>query len=296
MQLTLPARLPFSLSAVIASHGWVELTPFSVDWDNVRLKYIACLNAGRVEELIIQEAGHNRIRVEVDGKLCAVEQIELKQKVEWMLGLDLDFSVFYALARHEPKLERVEQRAQGRLLRSPTVFEDAVKTILTTNTSWAGTMRMVEALVTQFGTPLSDGTGRCAFPTAEQLAVTDAKTLRSVARLGYRAPYVVDLAVAVTSGMLDLESLKTSDVPTGELREYLLTIKGIGSYAAANLLMILGRYDFLPVDSSAVKRVSFEWYGRAPVGQVEVEAAFEQWAEWKALAYWFWDWSYRRSA
>lgn len=59
------------------------------------------------------------------------------------------------------------------------------------------------------------------------------------------------LARAVASGALDLEVLKTADLPTLELRKRLLAIKGVGDYAAANLLMLLGHYDFLPVDSWA---------------------------------------------
>jgi len=90
---------------------------------------------------------------------------------------------------------------------------------------------------------------------------------------------------------LDLEALKHSDLPTPELRKRLLGLKGVGDYAAANLLMILGRYDAIPVDSWALKMVSNEWYGGAPVGRAEVEAAFEGWGEWKGLAYWLWDWT-----
>ena len=63
-------------------------------------------------------------------------------------------------------------------------------------------------------------------------------------------------------------------------------------YFAANLLMLLGRYDFVPVDSWALKLVSHEWYGGESVGRGEVEGAFERWGEWQGLAYWLWDWSY----
>jgi hypothetical protein len=44
----------------------------------------------------------------------------------------------------------------------------------------------------------------------------------------------------------------------------------------ANLLMLLGRYDFVPVDS-ALTLVSHELYGGELVGRAEVEAAFERW-------------------
>jgi 3-methyladenine DNA glycosylase/8-oxoguanine DNA glycosylase len=58
--------------------------------------------------------------------------------------------------------------------------------------------------------------------------------------------------------------------------------------------MLLGRYDFVPVDSMAIKRVSHEWYDGKPVGRGEVEQAFKQWGKWKGLAYWFWDWTGER--
>ena len=289
MRLTLSACPPFSLPAVVKSHGWIRLAPFRGDEHTGGLTYVERLDAGRAVEMLIQETTGG-VSVEVDGKLSESEREEVARDVEWMLGLEQDFSAFYALARDEPKLAHAEGKAQGRILRSPTLFEDVVKTILTTNTSWTGTIRMVKALVAHFGSPLPADPTRHAFPTPDQLAATDETTLRSAAGLGYRAPYVLELARSVEA--LDLEALKAADIPTPQLRKRLLAIKGVGEYAMANLLMILGRYDFVPVDSWALKLVSHEWYGGEPVGRAEVEAAFERWGEWKGLAYWFWDWSY----
>ena len=290
MRLTLSARPPFSLSAVVRSHGWIRLAPFREDERTGGLTCVERLQSGRVVALLIQQASDG-VCVEIDGQLSEDETEDVERQVAWMLALNQDSSAFYALARQEPKLAHVEERAQGRILRSPTMFEDTVKTILTTNTSWGGTIRMVEALVSRFAPPLPGDPARHAFPTPDQLAATDVDTLRTVTRLGYRAPYVLELARQVADGTLDLEGLKSSDVPTPELRRRLLAIKGVGDYAAANLLMLLGRYDFLPVDSWALKMVSQEWYNGEPVGRAEVEAAFERWGEWKGLAYWFWDWS-----
>jgi len=245
--------------------------------------------------MVIQEVVDG-VSVEVGHPLNAPERDQLTRQIQWMLGLEQEYSVFYSLARQEPKLAHIEERAQGRLLRSPTLFEDVVKTILTTNTTWSGTIRMVEALVSQLGDPWLGDPARHAFPTPDQVAAADEETLRSSTRLGYRAPYVLELARDVASGTLDLDSLKTADLPTPQLHKRLLAIKGVGQYAAANLLMLLGHYDFLPVDSWALKLVSHEWYAGEPVGRAEVEAAFERWGEWKGLAYWFWDWSYTGEA
>ena len=291
--MTLSACPPFSLPAVVKSHGWVRLAPFREDEHTGGLTYVERLDTGRVVEMLIQEATGG-VSVEVDGPPSEAERDEIARDVEWMLGLEQDFSAFYTLARGEPKLAHVAGKAQGRILRSPTLFEDTVKTILTTNTSWAGTIRMVKALVAHFGSPLPADPTRHAFPTPDQLAATDEATLRSAAGLGYRAPYVLELARSVEA--LDLEALKAADIPTTQLRKRLLAIKGVGEYAMANLLMILGRYDFVPVDSWALKMVSHEWYSGEPVGRAEVEAAFERWGKWKGLAYWFWDWSYAGEA
>jgi 3-methyladenine DNA glycosylase/8-oxoguanine DNA glycosylase len=295
MELTLSARAPFSLSTVVQSHGWIRLAPFAEDDHTGGLTYVGQLGSGQVVEMLVQEVPGG-VSVEVDARLSEAQGAQLARQVAWMLGLDQDFTAFYALARGEPGLAQAEARAQGRLLRSPTLFEDTVKTILTTNTSWTGTIRMVQALVSQFGAPLPADPARRAFPSPERLAATDAETLRSAAGLGYRAPYVLELARSVASGALDLEGFKSAGIPTPQLRQQLLAVKGVGDYAAANLLMLLGRYDFVPVDSWALRLVSHEWYAGQPVGRAEVEAAFEHWGEWKGLVYWLWDWSYTSGA
>lgn len=290
MEITLPARPPFSLYSVIHSHGWIRLHPFREEGDSSGMAYLAQLDSGQVVELHIQETP-NGVDISFDSELNADDCTEIERAASWMLGLDQDFSAFYQMARQEPRLANAAQRAQGRILRSPTLFEDVIKTILTTNTLWAATIRMNNNLVSQFGAQLPTNPTRRAFPSPARLAETDEETLRAQTRLGYRAPYVLDLARKVNGGELDLEALKTADLPTSELRKSLLAIKGIGNYAAANLLMLLGHYDYVPVDSWALKMVSQEWHGGEPVSQKDVEAAFEQWGAYKGLAYWLWDWS-----
>jgi 3-methyladenine DNA glycosylase/8-oxoguanine DNA glycosylase len=291
MEWTLAARQPFLLSSVVGSHGWVQLPPFGRDETGAGLQRVERLDSGRVVDLRITPAPCG-VCVQVEASLAEEEQAEVSAKVGWMLGLDQDLAPFYELARDEPKLAAVEEKAQGRVLRSPALFEDVVKTILTTNTAWGGTKRMAVALVERLGSPLPGDLERRAFPTPEQVAAVDEGYLRDEVRLGYRSPYVLALARAVAAGELDLEALKVADLPTAELRKRLLALKGVGAYAAANLLMILGRYDDLPIDSWAYKMVSHEWHGGEPVGPEEVKAAFAHWGQWQGLAYWFWEWSY----
>ncbi|HZD11633.1 MAG TPA: hypothetical protein VE553_09855 [Candidatus Binatia bacterium] len=290
MEITLTAPTPFSLPAVVNSHGWVQLVPFQRH-DDGTFGYVARLANGRV--LAYRAAPMaGGLTVSTSARLNEVEKAELAEQVRWTVGLDQDLSPFYELAREHPRLGHVPTHYRGRLLRSPTLFEDVVKTILTTNTTWSGTIRMVTNLVGQWGDSLPGDAGRHAFPTPEQLAAASADVLRREAGLGYRAPYIRELAQAVASTELALEALKYSKLPTPDLRRELLNIKGVGNYAAANLLLILGRYDHIPIDSWALRMVSQEWHDGESIGPAEVEAAFAEWGHWKGLAYWFWDWTH----
>jgi len=290
MELKLTARPPFSLSSVMFSHGWIRLAPFVEDEASGGLQYVLHLRSGRAVDLAISEADGG-VLVTTEAALGPDETAEVGDAVTWMLGLDQDFSAFYEHCRYEPKLAHAQGSARGRLLRSATLFEDVVKTLLTTNTAWSGTVRMNAALVDLYGEPATKGGSRRAFPTPAALARTSVEELRAGAKLGYRAPYVLELARAADSGELDLEALKRTELPTPELRKRLLSLKGVGGYAAGNLLNLLGRYDFLPVDSWALKMVSQEWHDGQAVTPADVEAAFAAWGEWKGLAYWFWDWN-----
>jgi 3-methyladenine DNA glycosylase/8-oxoguanine DNA glycosylase len=306
MKFTLPARKPFNFTSVINSHGWRQLAPFSYDENTNALSYVLRLSNGRVIELHFRNAADG-VTVETE-KLDKTERKEVADKVKWMFGLDMDFSLFYSASRMEPKLVHAKKLARGRVLRSPTLFEDVIKTILTTNTLWAATKNMTLKLANELGASTTGREGldppfttvpalfgsatlnTKAFPTPEAIAASSPDFLKEKIRVGYRAPAIHQLAVRVASGKFDLESLKTSELPTLELRKELLTMNGIGPYAAANLLMILGRHDFIPIDSYALKMVSNEWYRGEPITAKEVEKRFEKWGEFKGLAFWFWDW------
>jgi 3-methyladenine DNA glycosylase/8-oxoguanine DNA glycosylase len=241
--------------------------------------------------------GKDSVILETD-KLDRTERGEVLDKVTWMLGLDMDFSRFYAASRGEPKLAHARKRCLGRMLRSPSLFEDVIKTIFTTNTLWAVTRNMTRKLVDTFGAALSGGgdeePNQKAFPSPAAIAASSPEYIKETIRVGYRAPAIHQLAVRVASGELDLESLKTAQLPTLELRKALMTINGVGPYAAANLLLILGRSDFIPIDSWALKLVSHEWYRGKPITAKKVEKRFEKWGEFKGLAFWFWDWTYHQ--
>jgi hypothetical protein len=79
------------------------------------------------------------------------------------------------------------------------------------------------------------------------------------ARLGFRARYVVEFARRVVGGDLDLDDW-CREQDANALREAVLGMKGVGSYGASHLLMLLGHYGEKEVERLAAKR--YEQWGR----------------------------------
>jgi N-glycosylase/DNA lyase len=288
IELSSANRIP--LRGIVLSHGWCRLLPLRWDEEGAVLSRTEQLGS-QVVELDICQAGERALdcTVQSAAPLSATDRDELTARLRWMLSLDQNLDEFYRLCAAEPKLAHVPREAKGRILRSPSLFEDTVKCICTTNTTWAQTKGMVRRLVEQLGAPGPLDEYR-AFPTPEAVTAASEGVLKDQVRLGYRAPYVHQLATAVACGELDLESLRTSDEPTPELRKRLLAIKGVGPYAAATLLNLLGRYDHIGVDTWARKLVSGQFHDGQPVTEADIQAAFESFGPWRALAFYFYDW------
>ncbi|MBN1259288.1 MAG: Fe-S cluster assembly protein HesB [Anaerolineae bacterium] len=295
--LDLTPRAPFDFEGTVRSHGWVLLPPNVWNADRRTWTRIERLRSGNVVQLEIAGAGsvaQPRIQITAQSArpLSAEERAEILTAVGWMLRADEDFSAFYALCRErgEPWIRATQ--GLGRLLRSPTLFEDVVKTICTTNIKWSGTQRMVTRLVEHLGAPFPGEPGQRAFPTPEAIAAATPERLRAEIRLGYRAPFIHTLAVQVAGGSLDLEAWRDPALPTPVVKRHLLAIKGVGAYAAASLLMLLGRYDDIARDTVFRDFVSAKYFDGQTPPEVEARALYDAWGPWKFLAYWFDLWSY----
>ena len=170
------------------------------------------------------------------------------------------------------------------MLRSPTVFEDLVKMICTTNCSWALTEKMVTGLVRNLGRESTNG--HRTFPTPEAMALMPEKFYVNEVRAGYRAPYLKQLADRVASGALDVEGWLKSPLATPDLTKEMRGILGVGPYAAENLLKLLGRYDGLALDSwTRAKFFSVRNNGRKTTDK-KIARYYSRFKKWRGLALW----------
>jgi N-glycosylase/DNA lyase len=288
-----PAGEVIDLRRVFLSHGIAELPPMRLDQKAWTFEITVPLARVGARTLKISQARPGDGLISVTGQSLTPQLgAAVMAQVRHVLSLDLDLTPFYAVAAEDPDLAWVLTGA-GRMVRSPTVFEDVVKTICTTNTSWGGTTRMVNALVQHLGekapgAPPASPYGR-AFPTPASMAAAPALFYKKVAGAGYRGPYLKALATSVAKGRVDLEALAATsrdDLPDDEVAARLQALPGVGPYAAAHIMLMLGRYDRLILDSWTRPKYARLLGRKRPVSDRAIERRFKRYGPYAGLAFW----------
>jgi 3-methyladenine DNA glycosylase/8-oxoguanine DNA glycosylase len=172
----------------------------------------------------------------------------------------------------------------GRMLRAPSVFEDIVKMICTTNCSWSLTETMVNNLTGELGKRFNSSI--YSFPTPQALAGVTEQFLRKNIKTGYRSPFLLEFAKKVADNKLNVEQWRSSDLPTEVLFKELHSIKGVGEYAAGNILKLLGRYDYLGLDSWVRSRYYELYHGGRKVSDHTIEQRYKSYGKWRGLFFW----------
>ncbi len=282
--LEVPAGFDFWRTAF--SHGWCALPPFSHDPGRREIGRIFTLGDGTTVSCRIGGDG-KRIRVAADWSRLPGPgaRADLTGQIRTCLRMEEDFTAFHREARRHPRYRWIAACGAGRMLRAPGVFEDAVKMICTTNCTWALTTLMVSNLVARAGRPHPGGGN--AFPTPAEVARLTESFLRTHVKAGYRAPYILGLARRVASGNLDIETWRSSPLDTAALFQEMRTVKGIGPYAAGNLLKLAGRYDYLGLDSWVRSQYYALRRGGRTVKDATIERDYAEFGKWRGLFFWF---------
>lgn len=283
MQLSIATPRSFNFKRTVISHGWSGLLPFKFDERSWALERV--IDLGNVTPVVVRVTATKReLRIDTTARLSKSAVAKVERDVRHMFRLDDDMSSFYRTMSADPDFAWITAQGAGRMLRSPTVFEDLVKMMCTTNCSWALTRKMVTGLVENLGRESKDG--QRTFPTPEAMALMPLKFYVNEVRAGYRADYLKELADRVAGGELNVNEWLASDLPTAELIKKMKGVKGVGDYAAENLLKLLGRYDGLALDSwTRARFFEIRNKGRKTTDK-RIERFYSRFNCWRGLAIW----------
>ncbi|XP_024973787.1 uncharacterized protein LOC112512158 [Cynara cardunculus var. scolymus] len=189
--------------------------------------------------------------------------------------------------------EEAAKRGFGRLFRNPSLFEDVVKSLLLCGCRFQRSLEMAKGLC-----KLQKWLGKkCKwgnFPSAQELANLESEELlRNKCKLGYRAGLVMCLAKAVADGEIKLLDYELDNMQLGDeesMFQKLKTIKGFGDFVTCNVLMCMGFYDRIPIDSETIRHIKQVIHQRKECQRKNIKAMvkeiYDKYAPFQTLAYW----------
>lgn len=218
------------------------------------------------------------LRVVADRGLGPAEESEAARRLARVLQLGADLRGFHDALAFDPPLARDLARiGAGRLLAGASLWEDAVKGICGTNTSWAQAV----AVIGRIGAWDPDG----AFPEPETVLDRGEDALRVDARAGYRAAYLLATARMAADGRLAEIEAAAPDAEPADLLARIRTIPGVGPATAVFLAFLCGRFEAGALVDSATRAVAAErWFGGRRPDDAEIRAVAAPAGSWAGLA------------
>lgn len=247
-RFSIPAPSDYVLKRDYCSYGYFLLSPNHWDTQDQALVRTFELAEGAATLRITQPVRRGPLRAVADRRITRQERTQAHQGIERMLRLAEERRTIAEFHAVDP---RWKKSGRGRLMRSPTLFEDVIKTVTSCNVTWPSTVNMNTRLCDVLGE--RSPSGHHAFPSAERLARTRPSTLRARCGVGYRDQRIVDLAKLFARGSIDVSWFEDPSTPDAEVRAALIELPGIGPYAAHNIMQLLGRYSNIPLDTESVR-------------------------------------------
>jgi len=203
------------------------------------------------------------VRLEQRGRVIVVTGLDDERSVARLrhfLGVDAPLGEIERRLARDPVLRRILPRTSGMAILRQDPWECLIGFIVSAFNNIPKIELALDRLRARFGEAGPDGVR--IFPTPWALAEASSRALRACA-LGYRAPYVRQVARLVAAGAVDLNAPQAA--PYDDARRMLLALPGVGEKVAdCVLLFAYGKGEAFPVDVW-VKRAVERWYfgGRA---------------------------------
>ncbi len=278
-ELTLPCPKYYDLRTTCNAHGWIELAPFVWNEESGTLGATVSVNDSAVDIIIEQQKSNIIAHTYSYQQLTGKHLNEIQSLVKRILDLEVNNSKLREIAvENGIEYSSLIENGAGRILHSPTLWEDAAKTLFTTNCSWALTKKISDEICSSLSTSTSP-LGSYFFPSPEKVATLTESELRNSVPIGYRAPYLLSLAKEFLDNQV-LMKLEDKLLSFNEAKSIIMSFKGFGSYATTHVLVMAGYFDEIPVDS-VVKSYLKNSYGDDFSIPLIIENVYGKWGKYK---------------
>ena len=259
-------------------------------WDGTTYRRIVVIGR-RVTELAVRQSGSSsapRIIVTATPSLrTAPDRREIRSLVDRLLGLHIDLSGWYRVARRDRRLAELADRFRGlKPPRFPTVFEALVNAFACQQLSLEVGLELLNRLAVVSNVKFGIGaSAHYAFPGPRDVAGRRPASVRAIGFSHQKVRALLALARGMDSGAIDLDALAHDN--ESEIQVKLLQLHGVGRWTAEYVsLRGLGRLDVFPGDDVGAQKSLARWLGRpAPLDYRGVMTAVQRWQPYAGMVY-----------
>jgi DNA-3-methyladenine glycosylase II len=285
----LKPRPPFRLDLTVQA---LRRRPFNIidrfdagTWRRVIL-------AGRAPVGVTVAQIRHGARPEIEVTIDAARPAEFKEQIAAIvtrtLGLELNLSDFYRLARRDRALARLADPLRGlKPVRYPTVFEGFANAVAGQLVSLTAGMHVLNRLADALGTVRRfDGVTMRSFPSASAVARADPATLRAAGLSLPKAAYLIGLARRAIDRH-DPDFASTAALDDDAAVAHLSQIRGVGRWTAEYVLLRgFGRIHIFPGDDVGGRNKLLELLGRSDRADYDaVRQIVARWHPYAGLVY-----------
>ncbi len=233
-------------------------------------------------------------RPELEVRISAARpqpvKTEVAATITRMLGLELDLSDFYRLARADPRLRGLAERLRGmKPVRYATVFEGFANAVACQLVSLSAGMHVLNRIADEYGAPgkvEGVATPMRSFPTAKSIARSNPDELRVFGLSRQKGEYLIGLAkLALDPKDRDFASIEQLNDDDAIAR--FSKIRGVGRWTAEYVMLRgFGRINIFPGDDVGGRKKLFEWLGSSDAPTYDgVGKMLERWRPYGGLIY-----------
>ena len=185
----------------------------------------------------------------------------VKNKLEWILGMDQDVKGFYDLCQNDPVMRKVILAHNGfHNTRSTDLYESLVISVLGQQISNKVAIVIRRGFTQAFGSRIEhDNQCFWTYPDPVKISNSTVEELMKLKLSGRKSEYVQNIAQAQLDGYLNVELFQ--DMNNQEVIDHLCKIKGVGRWTAQwSLSRGIGRPDIFPEGDLVLNRLIAEHY------------------------------------
>ncbi|GMI95170.1 hypothetical protein HRI_003186300 [Hibiscus trionum] len=307
----------FDMEKAVCNHGFFMMSPniWIPSTRSLRRPLRLADSRRSVSVTISHPPDYPFLVIQVQDSLSSADEAAILEQVGRMLRISSKDERY--VREFQTMHSSAKEKGFGRIFRSPSFFEDAVKSLLLCNCGWKRTLDMARALCElQPEIALDNENGHLKrkrskrkpsssnssesiqnFPSWKEMVSwpwVNAAYLEKRCNLGYRAASILQLATMFAQGKLEEDEITKTEQsfdPTisESLYQKLLEIKGFGPFICSNIMMCVGFYQRIPSDTETIRHLK-QVYGKENCSKntiaKDIVEIYEKYNPFQCLVYW----------